>query len=508
MKIYDFEKRANIAEAILNNRSEVIASVIAPTDAKIVCAKKLNANIYPSTDCPSDVMEINGILVTTNANLNHDLFTKEEVWAARRTPLFKPVNRNHEGREEHKQNTTLGVIVNSYAIDDDYNDIYVEPEETSKLPDKYHLLVRTWVWEKYFPEAAAEIKANIDSNKQFMSMECFFNDFGYGLKKNGSDSVNLLPRNEITSWLSASLRSYGGRGEVDIDGENYTIYRWLKNLTFSGVAFVDRPANPESIVFSDYFSNAEEIIDKISKKAESSVLINSETKENIMSKETKVEAPVVANTEVLDLTEQVKTLEASINKLTADNSALVTDKDSVAAQNKVLSDALAKANDLIKEIEAKVKEQDEKMCKMAKRGKAMKRYEAMKKCKAHETLAENEDKALDVLENMDDSQFEILLKTVEGMAKLTEAMSSQPKLTEQTFSNQPKLTDQTFTNLPKLTEAVEQAKAEDNTSEAAAAAAANTNKNVDQAAESKAALETFVSQAISGKKPKTDKKVK
>jgi hypothetical protein len=87
-------------------------------------------------------------------------------------------------------------------------------------------------------------------------MECGFNSFGYALRIPGESKINLIPRNNETSWLTKYLRQYKGKGIVEINGQKYEIGRWIRNLYFSGVAFTENPANPESILFEDYISHA------------------------------------------------------------------------------------------------------------------------------------------------------------------------------------------------------------------------------------------------------------
>jgi hypothetical protein len=99
----------------------------------------------------------------------------------------------------------------------------------------------------------------------FISMECLFDDFGYGLKTEDG-KISLLPRNEKTAWLSGYLRAYGGKGVVQINNVTYRIGRHLRGLNFSGAAFVKRPGNPESIIFEDYISHANLNIDNASEE--------------------------------------------------------------------------------------------------------------------------------------------------------------------------------------------------------------------------------------------------
>jgi hypothetical protein len=77
-------------------------------------------------------------------------------------------------------------------------------------------------------------------------MECFFKGFDYGLIDKANGNFNVLPRNEETAFLTKHLRAYGGQGEH----QNYKIGRVLRQITFSGKGFVDKPANPESIIFT------------------------------------------------------------------------------------------------------------------------------------------------------------------------------------------------------------------------------------------------------------------
>ena len=69
-------------------------------------------------------------------------------------------------------------------------------------------------------------------------MECYFKAFDYGLIDKTTGNYKVLARNDDTSYLTRHLRAYGGTGEHD----NYKIGRVLRNITFSGKGFVDKPA--------------------------------------------------------------------------------------------------------------------------------------------------------------------------------------------------------------------------------------------------------------------------
>ena len=77
-------------------------------------------------------------------------------------------------------------------------------------------------------------------------MECFFKGFDYGLFNSETGEYKVLARNEETAFLTKYLRAYGGDGKH----QNYKLGRVLRNITFSGKGFVDKPANPDSVIFT------------------------------------------------------------------------------------------------------------------------------------------------------------------------------------------------------------------------------------------------------------------
>jgi len=276
MKIYDNEIKAGLQNILSSKNSiEVCASLKFPTEIenKIVEAghkyfKYDSDKEYIKEWLSIDLMKIYCILVSTNWNKNDDVFSVEETYKAYQTPLYKPVNLNHAGRETTK-NTILGVINNCFLMDKDYNDIYLDKKD---MPDFFHLGVGAFLWEAYFPKIIKEIKEKIQDDKIFVSMECIFADFGYALRKDVDSPIQFLPRNDVTSKLTSNLRAYGGKGRVKIDGEQYLIGRWLKDFVFSGMGIVETPANPESIIFTDFLSHTDDTLpDKFKKIDEASI---------------------------------------------------------------------------------------------------------------------------------------------------------------------------------------------------------------------------------------------
>lgn len=262
IKIYPREKELGLEKSIIQASTASVAAVI-DKDPKhkenyqTIGKKFLDTwmSEYESKNLSPDMMLLYAVLVSTTWNKNDDVFTPDETWKARYSPRFKPANLGHIGRETTGDNQTIGVIRDSFPCKDDFE--LLDDYEDSPPEDFKHIINGIYLWEKYWPSATQMIKDGINNGTMFVSMECIFSDFGYALRRqDNSEDVMLLPRNEITSWLSKSLRILGGSGSVNIDGIDYQIGRWLRNLVFSGIGFVENPANTESIIFEDYISHA------------------------------------------------------------------------------------------------------------------------------------------------------------------------------------------------------------------------------------------------------------
>ena len=249
MKIYnDEENLLDVSNTIA--KAEVSLAISSTKDTK--------ATVLPYTlDPPTrDMMAVQAILVTTNWNANDDVFSPGEVWPARFSPMYKPVNMEHKGREDEGENKTIGVICKSDPVDDNYEVLTLASD--TEIPNRYHILVGIYLWEKYWPTYVGKIRDGIDSSRMFISMECHFEEFGYAIKDvtDSSQKVILVPRNSETAWLTKYLKAYRGPGEVKLNGKTYRVGRHLQNLIFTGGGFTIKPANAESYVFDNYISNA------------------------------------------------------------------------------------------------------------------------------------------------------------------------------------------------------------------------------------------------------------
>lgn len=250
--IYKEEK--SIATEIQNTRSIAYCSEVEPSKFR---DKLLELpDIAKSSYKDKDLYFHQSILVTTNWNKNGDIFIPKEVWIARYTPEDKPTNI------EHNESKIVGHMTNNFAIDTDgnliKNDIAID-----ELPSQFHILVNAVIYKTWENEEQQKIIANliekIESGEMYVSMECILRDFDYML--DNGDEQKIIARNESTAFLTKYLKSYGGTGEYN----GQKIGRILRNITFSGKGYTEKPANPESIIFTKNdlfnFSNAKIVND-------------------------------------------------------------------------------------------------------------------------------------------------------------------------------------------------------------------------------------------------------
>jgi len=376
MKIFLSEIDDNLEEKIIASKSISYASLAEPVDS--VKEKQQIKNMKSLASYKdSDLYYVQSILVTSSWNKNDDIFDSQEIWLAKNTPEDKPTNL------EHDESIIIGHITSNWPIDDDGNII---PEDTNinELPDKYHILTGSVIYNGFsqpeLKERAEQLISEIQSGEKFVSMECFFKGFDYGLKNKETGEYKVLARNDHTAHLTKYLRAYGGLGEH----ENYKIGRVLRNITFSGKGFVNKPANPESIIFSSNLLEEK----KNDNFSETGVSMNKST-----SNMEKYEMSV--NKEAVETTEQEEL--ATVASVT------------------VAEDLTAEIEQLKQQLEAAVKEMSMKDMEMKKKDEEMKKKEemAMKmKAEKEEEMKKKEEMAMKMKAEFDAE-----------LAKLTEAAS-------------------------------------------------------------------------------------
>lgn len=193
-----------------------------------------------------DLLYVRSCLVSAGrdvgVNDNDDIFTREEAWAARHTPVLKPFNWQHQDKD------IIGVMytVQARSIDGDILDI---TDET--VPDcDFDLYVEAAIFRLIHEQRAAEIEARAQAGSLYVSMEAWFDDYSYGFFDQDSGLQKTVSRNKNTSFLDKCLRANSGAG-VYRDPElnqDVRIGRVLRSITFGGCGFVDRPANKRSVI--------------------------------------------------------------------------------------------------------------------------------------------------------------------------------------------------------------------------------------------------------------------
>lgn len=242
IKVFNAEVADGLSEMIKSTASISYASQATPSSKDSILRNK-NKNEYKSLASynDEDLYYVQSILVTSNWNRNDDIFDSLEVWRAKSTPEDKPTNL------EHDEKTIIGHIISNWPITEDGLLIDKDTPEDN-LPNKYHILTGSVIYRAFSDQElrsrAENLIQEIENGQKYVSMECMFSGFDYGLIEKDTNKYEVLPRSESTAHLTKYLRAYGGNGEH----ENYKIGRVLRNIVFSGKGFVAKPANPESII--------------------------------------------------------------------------------------------------------------------------------------------------------------------------------------------------------------------------------------------------------------------
>lgn len=248
--IYKAEREAGLVELIQSSNTVAClaqAELVGPETVanNDLISKYLERNKASKTDF--DLHYLRNILVTTCWNKNDDIFDRSETYAARLTPEDKPVNYEHDFSD------IIGHTVSSEIIDGEGKAI-AENTAIDELPEKFHIVTNDVLYKVWhdtkLQERMDRIIAEIKENKWFVSMECLFKGFDYGLiDEHGV--ARILARNNETAFLTKKLRAYGGDGTY----ENCKVGRVLRNIVFSAKGLVRKPANPESVFLSASIKN-------------------------------------------------------------------------------------------------------------------------------------------------------------------------------------------------------------------------------------------------------------
>ena len=375
MQIYDKEIEDGLS-GLINEETAVSYACILNPASTITKHKNFSVNKSIASINDKDLYYVQSILVSTSWNKNDDIFDKAEVWVAKDTPEDKPTNL------DHNEEIIIGHITSNYPITEDgiLIDI-ITPIEN--LPDKFHILTGAVIYQGFTnPELrsrAEKLISEIESGTKYVSMECYFKNFDYGLVNQANGEFTVLPRNTETAFLTKHLRAYGGLGEH----ENYKIGRVLRDITFSGKGYVDKPANPDSIIFNTTpLIQEKSLVEKKDDFVKTGVSVtkssmNTNTEINIMSSENKTfdnDTQTQAMSDCAAATQEAYTLVADLK------SQLATLESDVQAKETEIAAVKTAYAELVEKIEAAKKMSKEET--MKKEEETMKKEEEMKKAKA------------------------------------------------------------------------------------------------------------------------------
>jgi|19_taG_2_1085344.scaffolds.fasta_scaffold00068_32 hypothetical protein len=506
--VFPAEREAGLEHKIRSQSSIAFTAPVATHDPQMVGSKSqlkasaaLTELVTAGLD-DADVHHVLSILVSTVWNKNDDIFDKDEVWAARETPRFKPTNIEHDEKQ------IVGGIINSWAIDSDFN--LIGDSENPKasdleLPDVYHILVGSVIYKRWNdPELqtrATDLIQQIEAGEKFVSMECVFHGFDYGVVDPDGNN-HVVARTADTAFLSQHLRAYGGMGTY----QDHKVGRVLRDITFSGKGFVDKPANPDSIIFDkDHifsFANASEdkslFLDDngVNTSTEGNSFDINSHKENTMSDQ--------LNDQIRELKESLASLRTEnkdmADKLSAANVSQYEDKIEALTANIAvldeakadlegkLSEATSKVETLGTDVEAKSTELEELQANFDK----MKEEEKKKKREASlieaGIPADEVAAKLETFSSLNDEQFDVIVKTV---SDLKPAVSTEASESTTESSEEESVEEETTASEVVEENSVE----EDNTS-----MASESSEGEDEQSVARAGLEQWVSEVVMNQK--------
>jgi len=363
MIIYPQETDDGLAEKISASTTISYASIVEPCEVE---QNQIKTKTLAAVD-DADLYYVQSILVSSSWNRNDDVFDRAEVWAARKTPEDKPTNL------EHDENTIIGHITSNWPIDNEGKAI-ADDIGMDELPEKFHIVTGSVIYKAFsspeLKERAEKLIAEIEDGTKYVSMECYFKGFDYGLTDKASGEYKVLARNDSTAYLTKYLRAYGGHGEHD----NYKIGRVLRSITFSGKGFVNKPANPDSIIFNKRL--IEDLLDKKNDNLlKSGVLENKPTihtdTENIVMSEN-IEKQVAEINDKLDsvsvnCADQVAEAKATASELQQTNQTL---EATMKEKEELLEAKSEELESLATKVEEEKAKKDLEMAEMKKKAKS------------------------------------------------------------------------------------------------------------------------------------------
>lgn len=458
MKIYKNEIDCGLESKILSSARFNIACKI--TNSYTIDTSKQISIARANPEQP-DLYYLDSLLVSSGINGNDDVFLKQYLWAARKTPEDKKLNFMHNEKDIIGHQTSSRVI-------DGLGNLISEDEDVDNIPDEIHIVVGSVIYKYWQDQQLQERMDNlieeIKEGKWAVSMECIFQDFDYALFNDKEKKI--VSRNEETSYLTKSLRIYGGSGSYN----NYRIGRVLKNFSFSGNGIVDIPANPNSVIFGigdekelmtfANYSISNNVIEGERKKMEINLKDHLELVQEAAT--SKADASVL-KTRVEDMQKAIASVESK-NKELEEKIAEAEQKNeelekAAKAEKVTREEIVASKDEEIKKLEESIASIKEEKAKLEDEISTIKENAKVEARKAKLTAKVGEAKASELIEKLKDASDELFDIFVESVSDSKAEMSEEDKkkkLEKEKKEKEAKAKE----DLEKAEEEVEKAKAE------------------------------------------------
>lgn len=263
-----------------------------------------------------DVLYLESCLVSAGnmagINENDDIFTRDEAWAARHSPVMKPLNWQHTDKD------IVGVMYSIQARDLDGNILDFESDTPPECD--FDLYTEAVVWRLIHADRAKEIESRAKARDLFVSMEAWFDDYSYGMCDPKGALSEVVGRDKSTAFLDDHLRVNRGSGSY----EGKRIGRVLRSITFGGCGFVDRPANKRSFITDVRVGSEEPAVVAFSDEEQLSKLIellsnklNSSKEEVLMNAQANQSGQPVTKADVIEVLNERERLQAQAAERTA-----------------------------------------------------------------------------------------------------------------------------------------------------------------------------------------------
>lgn len=462
MLIYRREQEDGLGDRLRDNRL-LLACLAQPTPQEEIAflpqktRDRLEQVVASQGEGQFDLYYFRSVLVSTGINKNDDFFPREDTFAARHTPIDKPLNYQHD------RDDIIGHMTACQAVNEQGSPL-AEDCPVDDLPDRFHL-VDGCVLYRYCQSEERQKRTDrliveIAEGKWYVSMECLFAQFDYVLFPQLRDAEGravagqfdltagqVVARNAQTSFLTKHLRAYGGSGIFD----GKKLGRVLRQFTFSGKGLVSDPANPDSVIFAQarLTSRTEDYPEK---KSSSGLDLGYATQQNSRTATTPQGETEVMTVEMEKYQTQINELTTRLAKAEADLRAekdknwesriaeLEARVEAASKKNQELNEQLAKAQkaqETLAQEKGELKSQFEKLAEeKAEADRKLQETQARIRSEARVRklqdilhMEESEARSMaETLEQLSDEQFDKNVETLRSLAvKLGESkVSSQP----------------------------------------------------------------------------------